>query len=209
MMDPVIVGSDKNLLQGSEGHPDVRVDPDVHHHPQGERHSCLPWSKFQEGVGDYCLRNSEEEEMRHAGPRPRKPPELLYRMVEGVSVPKERAMHGPVDPVKTEVGKDNSYEYLQHAREIEDTGKGMDSPQFEYIQAAPKEDFRCFPHNDHDEQGENVQGQLSSPVHNVSGAATLQEVNEQNNNNEGDGLIELLSSSHCRSMAQNRFQCIS
>jgi len=118
-------------------------------------------------------------------------------------------MHGPVDPVKTEVGKNDPQEYLQHAREIADAGKGMDSSRFEYIQAALEKEFRCFPRNDHDEQCENVQGQLPSPVHRVSGAATLQEVNEQNNDNEGNGLIELLPSFHSKSMAQNRFQRIS
>lgn len=92
-------------------------------------------------------------------------------------------MHGPVDPVKTEVGKDDPQEYLQHAREIADTGKGIVSSRFEYIQAVLEKDFRCFSRNDHDEQGENVQGQLQSPVHRVSGAVTFQEVNEQNNDN--------------------------
>lgn len=86
-MDPVVVGSDKKLLQGPDIHPDVRVDPDVYHYPYGERYTCFPWRKFQEGVNDYGLRNGEEKEMSNTGPRPRKPPELLYRMVEGVSTP--------------------------------------------------------------------------------------------------------------------------
>lgn len=60
-------------------------------------------------------------------------------------------MHGPVDPVKTEVGKHHSQEYFQRTRKIADTGKGMDPSRVEYIQAALEKAFRCFSSNDHDE----------------------------------------------------------
>ncbi len=125
-------------------------------------------------------------------------------MVKGVGAPQKGAVHGPVDPVETEVGKNEPKEYLQHAGQIAETGKNTNASRVEQIHAALEEALRGLARHDDDEQGENVKRQLTSPVHRVPGAATLLEVDDQDNENKSDGLVDLLFHAHSRSMAQNR-----
>jgi hypothetical protein len=105
-------------------------------------------------------------------------------------------MHRPVDPVETEVSEHDAQEYLDRAGKSAKGGQGLLLAQGEEIKPVCQKYLPCLPrYNDH-KDSHDVQRQISFPVDGNSRASSLEEIHEQDDNGEGNGLIELFFAGH-------------
>lgn len=64
MMNTMVVGRDERPFQETDVYPDVRVDPDIYHHPDREGHVSFPWREVRKEECDEYVVKGEEEKVR-------------------------------------------------------------------------------------------------------------------------------------------------
>ena len=110
--------------------------------------------------------------------------------------PEERAVHGPVNPVETEVGKNKPEEYLHPTGEPVDAGHRECHAQVDCIEPVSEERLPYLSRDGSHSQCQNVQRQIAAPFYGVTGADAFQGIEEQNDYDKCCSLIELLFFTH-------------